>query len=109
MEQLKQEGYRIIGLAEEGDTTLPEIDFNGPLVVVTGSEDKGISLLTRRVCDQLVRIPLRGFTPSLNASVATSIFLYEVARNRWMSSIYGQAPSPKVVKPQFKSEAFKAN
>ena len=62
------------------------------------SENKGISLVTRRNCDQLVRIPLRGVTPSLNAAVATAVFLYEVARRGWMSGLTGQAPSPRMTR-----------
>jgi len=104
LEKLKDEGYTVIGLAEEGPSTLSEIKFQGPLVVVVGSEDKGISLITRRLCDQLVRIPLKGVTTSLNASVATSICLYEVARSRWMRSISGQDPSPRLLKPQISTE-----
>ena len=104
LEKLKDEGYTVVGLAEEGTSTLSEIKFQGPLVVVVGSEDKGISLITRRLCDQLVRIPLKGVTTSLNASVATSIFLYEVARSRWMRSISGQDPSPRLLKPQISTE-----
>jgi len=104
LEKLKDEGYTVVGLAEEGPSTLSEIKFQGPLVVVVGSEDKGISLITRRLCDQLVRIPLKGVTTSLNASVATSIFLYEVARSRWMRSISGQDPSPRLLKPQISTE-----
>ena len=104
LEKLKDEGYTVVGLAEEGPCTLSEIKFQGPLVVVVGSEDKGISLITRRLCDQLVRIPLKGVTTSLNASVATSIFLYEVARSRWMRSISGQDPSPRLLKPQISTE-----
>tara|TARA_B100000965_G_scaffold130057_1_gene108459 strand:+ start:112 stop:1290 length:1179 start_codon:yes stop_codon:yes gene_type:complete len=107
IEKLKEEGYTVVGLAEEGPSTLSEIKFHGPLVVVVGSEDKGISLITRRLCDQLVRIPLKGVTTSLNASVATSIFLYEVARCRWMRSISGQDPSPKLLKPQISTEINK--
>ena len=107
LEKLKDEGYSVVGLAEEGPTTLSEIKFPGPLVVVVGSEDKGISLITRRLCDQLVRIPLKGVTTSLNASVATSIFLYEVARCRWMRSISGQDPSPRLLKPQISTEINK--
>ena len=103
LEKLKDEGYTVVGLAEEGSSTLSEIKFQGPLVVVVGSEDKGISLITRRLCDQLVRIPLKGVTTSLNASVATSIFLYEVARSKWMRSISGQDPSPRLLKPQILS------
>tara|TARA_Y100001968_G_scaffold328069_1_gene374461 strand:+ start:114 stop:1286 length:1173 start_codon:yes stop_codon:yes gene_type:complete len=104
LEKLKDEGYSVIGLAEEGASTLSESKFLGPLVVVVGAEDKGISLITRRLCDQLVRIPLKGVTTSLNASVATSIFLYEVARSRWMRSISGQDPSPRLFKPQISTK-----
>tara|TARA_Y100001968_G_scaffold229872_1_gene212713 strand:+ start:45 stop:1214 length:1170 start_codon:yes stop_codon:yes gene_type:complete len=107
LEKLKDEGYTVVGLAEEGPSTLSEIKFPGPLVVVVGSEDKGISLITRRLCDQLVRIPLKGVTTSLNASVATSIFLYEVARSRWMRSLSGQDPSPRLMKPQISAEINK--
>tara|TARA_Y100001968_G_C19451634_1_gene769079 strand:- start:99 stop:1337 length:1239 start_codon:yes stop_codon:yes gene_type:complete len=101
--ELKKVGYKIIGLAEEGTFTLQEVDLNGPLVVVIGSEDKGLSVLTRKNCDHLVRIPLRGLTPSLNASIATSIVLYEIARNTWMKSLLGQAPSPQLVKANISS------
>ncbi|QNI73278.1 23S rRNA (guanosine(2251)-2'-O)-methyltransferase RlmB [Synechococcus sp. NOUM97013] len=100
LETLKDAGYRVIGLAEEGDQTLEEVDLDGPLVVVTGSEGQGLSMLTRRHCDQLIRIPLRGVTPSLNASVATALCLYEVARRGWMKGLSGQNPSPPIVRPQ---------
>ena len=51
-------------------------------------------MLTRRTCDELVRIPLRGATPSLNASVATALLLYEVARRGWMRGLGGSSPGP---------------
>ena len=89
----------MVGLAEEGTVSLEEVDLEGPLVVVTGSEGDGLSLLTRRSCDQLVRIPLRGATPSLNASVATALLLYEVARRGWMRGLTGTAPAPRIVRP----------
>ena len=104
LETLKDAGYRVIGLAAEGDVTITDVDFSGPLVLVTGSEDQGLSLLTRRHCDQLVRIPLRGITPSLNASVATALCVYEVARRNWMKDIHGQAPSPPLVRPRKEAE-----
>lgn len=103
LETLKQEGYRVIGLAEEGSVTLEEANLEGPLVVVTGSEGDGLSLLTRRNCDQLVRIPLRGATPSLNASVATALLLYEIARRGWMAGLHGTAPAPRLVRPAMAS------
>lgn len=99
LDQLKQEGYRVIGLAGEGSVSLSEADLEGPLVIVTGSEGAGLSMLTRKHCDQLVRIPLRGSTPSLNASVATAMVLYEVARRGWMKQLSGNAPAPRIVRP----------
>jgi 23S rRNA (guanosine2251-2'-O)-methyltransferase len=109
LEQLKEEGYRVVGLAEEGTVSLTEADLDGPLVVVTGSESQGLSMLTRKHCDQLIRIPLRGATPSLNASVATALLLYEVARRGWMQAITGNAPAPRIVRPQLPSKAAASN
>jgi 23S rRNA (guanosine2251-2'-O)-methyltransferase len=103
LETLKDEGYRVIGLAGEAGVALSEADLDGPLVIVTGSEGSGLSMLTRKHCDQLVRIPLRGATPSLNASVATAMVLYEVARRGWMKQITGSAPAPRIVRPQIPS------
>ena len=105
LETLKSSGYRVIGLAEEGDLTLEEVDLDGPLVIVTGSEGQGLSMLTRRHCDQLIRIPLRGVTPSLNASVATALCLYEVARRGWMKGLKGQNPSPRITRPKLAGPA----
>ena len=105
LDTLKQEGYRVVGLAAEGNLSLEEADLEGPLVVVTGSEGDGLSLLTRRSCDQLVRIPLRGATPSLNASVATALLLYEVARRGWMRGLSGQSPAPRIQRPQLPSRS----
>ena len=105
LDTLKQEGYRVIGLAGEGNVSLEEADLEGPLVIVTGSEGDGLSLLTRRNCDQLVRIPLRGSTPSLNASVATALLLYEVARRSWMKGLSGSAPAPRLVRPALPTPA----
>ena len=100
LEKLKDSGYRVVGLAAEGDVTLTDVDLSGPMVLVTGSEDQGLSLMTRRHCDQLVRIPLRGITPSLNAPVATALCGYAVARRNWMTDIHGQAPSPPIRRPK---------
>ncbi len=106
LEELKEAGYTVIGLAGEGDKTVNEISFDGPLVLVIGSEGKGLSLLTRRHCEILLRIPLRGVTSSLNASAATSVVLYEVARQGWMKDLSGQAPSPKIVRAKLTTKPF---
>jgi len=108
LDTLKREGYRVVGLAGEGTVSLEEADLDGPLVIVTGSESDGLSMLTRRNCDQLVRIPLRGATPSLNASVATALLLYEVARRGWMNGLKGSQPAPRIVRPQLPAPALRA-
>ena len=78
LEQLKENGFLIIGLT--GDAQLPILKFQdkSPLVVIVGSEDKGISLLTQKKCDFLLRIPLKGKTSSLNASVAAAISIFHL-------------------------------
>ncbi len=106
LETLKQEGYRVIGLAGDGNVSLEEVDLDGPLVIVTGSEGDGLAMLTRRNCDQLVRIPLRGATPSLNAAVATALLLYEIARRGWMRGLRGSSPAPRLLRPSLPAPAM---
>ena len=78
LEELKRNNFLTIGLT--GDAQLPISNFNekSPIVVIIGSEDKGISLLTQKKCDYLLRIPLKGITSSLNASVAAAISLFHL-------------------------------
>jgi 23S rRNA (guanosine2251-2'-O)-methyltransferase len=109
LDSLKQEGYRVVGLAAEGSVSLEQADLDGPLVIVTGSEGDGLSMLTRKHCDQLISIPLRGATPSLNASVATALLLYEVARRGWMKGLRGGDPAPRIVRPQLPNAAAAAD
>jgi 23S rRNA (guanosine2251-2'-O)-methyltransferase len=75
-------GLSVVGLAADGDTVLDELDASGPLVVVVGSEGKGLSRLVRQSCDAVVSIPMAGPTESLNASVAAGVVLAEIARQR---------------------------
>jgi 23S rRNA (guanosine2251-2'-O)-methyltransferase len=75
-------GLQVIGLDAGGDTTLDDMDGTGPLVVVVGSEGKGLSRLVRENCDAIVSIPMAGPTESLNASVAAGVVLAEIARQR---------------------------
>ncbi|MFW5415948.1 23S rRNA (guanosine(2251)-2'-O)-methyltransferase RlmB [Nocardiopsis sp. CNT-189] len=82
LEAYKQEGLFTVGLDAGGDTRLDEIAFAAdPLVVVVGSEGKGLSRLVREACDSIASIPISG-AESLNASVAAGVSLYEVARRR---------------------------
>ena len=75
-------GLRVIGLDAGGDTALDDLDGTDPLVVVVGSEGKGLSRLVRQTCDEVVSIPMVGQTESLNASVAAGVVLAEIARQR---------------------------
>ena len=73
----------VIGLAADGDVSLPDLDLaDGPLVIVVGSEGKGLSRLVAETCDQLVSIPMASTLESLNAGVAASVTLYAVAQKR---------------------------
>jgi 23S rRNA (guanosine2251-2'-O)-methyltransferase len=76
------EGLQVVGLDAGGDTHLDELDCTGPMVVVVGSEGKGLSRLVRETCDAIVSIPMAGPTESLNASVAAGVVLAEIARQR---------------------------
>ena len=75
-------GVRVIGLDAGGDTALDDLDGSDPLVLVVGSEGKGLSRLVRQTCDEVVSIPMAGATESLNASVAAGVVLAEIARQR---------------------------
>ena len=75
-------GLRVVGLDARGDTTVDEFDGTGPLVMVVGSEGKGLSRLVRENCDTVVSIPMAGPAESLNAAVAAGVVLAEIARQR---------------------------
>jgi 23S rRNA (guanosine2251-2'-O)-methyltransferase len=73
----------VVGLAADGNVSLPDLDLgDGPLVLVVGSEDSGLSRLVAETCDQLVSIPMAGQVESLNAGVAASVALYAVSQAR---------------------------
>jgi 23S rRNA (guanosine2251-2'-O)-methyltransferase len=76
-------GCMVVGLAADGDVPLPGLDLaDTPLVVVVGSEGKGLSRLVAETCDQLVSIPMVSPLESLNAGVAASVALYAIADKR---------------------------
>ncbi|GAB3439318.1 23S rRNA (guanosine(2251)-2'-O)-methyltransferase RlmB [Streptomonospora sediminis] len=82
LQAYKSTGVFVAGLDGDGETSLDAMDVaTDPLVIVTGSEGKGLSRLVRETCDQVARIPISG-AESLNASVATGVALYEVTRRR---------------------------
>ncbi len=80
---LKKDGVFVLGLDGGGDTPLPGISFaDRPIVIVVGSEGKGLSRLVTETCDAIVSIPISSDTESLNAGIAVSVALYEVAKLR---------------------------
>ncbi|MEV7021183.1 23S rRNA (guanosine(2251)-2'-O)-methyltransferase RlmB [Kitasatospora sp. NPDC093558] len=83
LEAYQKAGLMVVGLAADGEAELGDLDvLTGPVVIVAGSEGKGLSRLVAETCDIRVRIPMSGLTESLNAGVAAGIVLYEAARLR---------------------------
>ena len=82
LEELKEAGFWIYGTAGEASQSIQTVEFAKATVLVIGGEGDGIGLATQKACDVLVSIPLSGSTPSLNASVAAGMALYEIYRQR---------------------------
>jgi 23S rRNA (guanosine2251-2'-O)-methyltransferase len=82
LDYLKDSGLRIAACTEKGSTDHYETDLSGPMVVIMGSEEDGISGEYLKRADVRVKIPMRGAISSLNVSVATGIVLFEVLRQR---------------------------
>jgi 23S rRNA (guanosine2251-2'-O)-methyltransferase len=81
LQDLKAQGFFIVGLAGSGATNLIKADVSDvPVVVVVGAEGEGLSRLVMQNCDVLVSIPMNEAVESLNASVAASIVLYELSK-----------------------------
>jgi 23S rRNA (guanosine2251-2'-O)-methyltransferase len=79
----KERGVFVLGLDGDGEMDLPGLAIaDQPLLIVVGSEGKGLSRLVAEKCDALVSIPIGAATESLNAGIATSITMYEIAMRR---------------------------
>jgi 23S rRNA (guanosine2251-2'-O)-methyltransferase len=79
---LKNTGIRVIGCTEKTETSLYNSDLSGPIAIVMGSEEDGISGEYLKLCDLKVKIPMSGKIESLNVSVSTGIVIYEALRQR---------------------------
>jgi 23S rRNA (guanosine2251-2'-O)-methyltransferase len=76
-------GFVVVGLDADGEASLHDLEAAvGPLVVVVGSEGRGLTRLVGQTCDMRVRIPMASEIESLNAPVAAAVALAEVARRR---------------------------
>jgi 23S rRNA (guanosine2251-2'-O)-methyltransferase len=80
--ELKERNIWCIGTSDDAPKTLYQVDMKGPVALVLGAEGDGMRQLTRKTCDELVSIPMRGAVESLNVSVASGVCLYEAARQR---------------------------
>ena len=79
---LKQMDIQIFSATEKANNVYTCCDFNKPLLLIMGAEDKGISKDCLRMSDELIKIPLQGEIESLNVSVATGVCLFEIVRQR---------------------------
>jgi len=82
LNELKERSIWIIGTSDDAPRTLFQTDLSVPCALVLGAEGAGMRQLTRKTCDELVSIPMRGAVESLNVSVASGICLYEAMRQR---------------------------
>jgi 23S rRNA (guanosine2251-2'-O)-methyltransferase len=83
LKEFKKQGVFVLGLDGGGDVALPALELaDRPVVIVVGSEGKGLSRLVTETCDQIVSIPISAATESLNAGIAASVALYQVATVR---------------------------
>ncbi|MES2510891.1 MAG: 23S rRNA (guanosine(2251)-2'-O)-methyltransferase RlmB [Pseudomonadota bacterium] len=80
--ELKERNIWCVGTSDDAEKTIYDIDLKGPVALVLGAEGEGMRQLTRKTCDELVRIPMRGAVESLNVSVASGVCLYEALRQR---------------------------
>jgi len=80
LEELKREGFWIVGADSRGDRNLYDMKFNLKVGLVIGSEGKGIRPLVLKKCDYRVSIPMKGKVSSLNAAVAGAVILFEIWR-----------------------------
>jgi len=87
LNELKDFEIRIIGTSDDAEHTLYVVDLTGPVAFVLGSEGDGMRQLTRKTCDQLVRIPMAGAVESLNVSVAAGVCLFEALRQRTKAAV----------------------
>lgn len=79
---LKASGFHIVAATEKGDYDYVKADYTGPLCIIMGAEDVGVSYDNLALCDEWVKIPMFGIIKSLNVSVAAGILLYEVVKQR---------------------------
>jgi 23S rRNA (guanosine2251-2'-O)-methyltransferase len=79
---LKQSGIKVVACTEKTENLLPTTDLTGPIAIIMGSEEDGVSKEYMKMCDDFVKIPMFGTIESLNVSASASIVMYEINRQR---------------------------
>lgn len=79
---LKNSGVKVVAATEKASIAYTAVDYTGPIALIMGGEDVGVSIDNLRICDEMVKIPLFGKIDSLNVSAAAAILTYEVVRQR---------------------------
>ena len=82
LNELKKRSIRCIGMSDDAPKTIYDVDLTGLVALILGAEGEGMRQLTRKTCDELVSIPMRGAVESLNVSVTSGVCLYEALRPR---------------------------
>ena len=82
LEELKELGLWIVGLAGEAATPYDAVDFSAPTAIVLGAEGPGLRRLVREKCDHMTSIPMQGHVGSINVSVAAGVVLFDAVRQR---------------------------
>lgn len=83
---LQDSGLKVVAATERGAQTYTDVTYTGPIAIIMGAEDMGVSNDNLRICDELVRIPQFGTIGSLNVSVAAGVLIYEVIRQNSISN-----------------------
>lgn len=98
LNQLKSEGYRIVATSPHTNNDINDLDLSQPIALVFGTEKKGVSNEVEEMADELVRIPMYGFTESFNISVSAAIALNIIRRKLTLSDINWKLPYEEQVK-----------
>ena len=83
---LKNSGVKVVAATERAAQSYTEVDYTGPIAIVMGAEDVGVSNDNLRICDDLVKIPQFGTIGSLNVSVAAGVLIYESIRQKGLNA-----------------------
>lgn len=84
IEQLKEAGFWVAGVVPDGEMPCYQYEFNTPVALVIGGEEKGIRPLLKKSCDVTLAIPMKGQLESLNAASASTVVFYEILRQKKM-------------------------